>query len=101
MSAFWGCEVIYFVDQYSAAVALPCERNQLQNVEVPGVAGSKAVQLFYSEVTALREKYGNCKAAINFGGPINNAVSVFGDEIYVACKIYPDNYNSRSWTRSF
>jgi hypothetical protein len=90
MSVFWSCEISYIDDQYPSAVVLPDALEQMQSLEVPSISNSPAVQQLYKEVTLLQERYGACEAVINFGGPLNNAVSVFGAEIYTACKLQPE-----------
>jgi hypothetical protein len=90
MSALWGCEISYIEDQYPSAVVLPDAAVQMQSIEIPDILGSPPVQQLHTEVDLLNERYGSCQVVINFGGPINNAVSVFGAEIYAACKIQPE-----------
>ena len=90
MSAFWGCEIQYVPDQYPSALVLADPYERMKNLTVPSLAESPAVQRLQSEVRTLRQHYGSCETAINFGGPINNAVSVLGSEIFVVCKQEPE-----------
>ncbi len=90
MSAFWGCEIQYVEDQYPSAMILPEPYERMNRLEVPALANSPAVERLRSEVRLLRKNYGLCETVINFGGPLNNAVSVFGSEIFVVCKQEPD-----------
>jgi len=41
------------------------------------------------EVRLLQAHYGRCEVAINYGGALNNAVSVLGEEILATCKAEP------------
>jgi hypothetical protein len=90
MSAFWGCEVVYLRDQAPHAVALPDAWDRMHNLELPQVAGSRVAQRTLDNARILCECYGSCDAAINYGGPLNNAVSVLGEAIYLACAGEPD-----------
>ena len=90
MSAFWGCEVAYVTDQFPSAVTLPNADQRLRHLRVPNVEESPVVQQLRMEYRQLVERYGHCEAVVNFGGPLNNAVSVLGSEIYIACKTEPD-----------
>ena len=90
MSAFWGCEVEYIVDQFPSAIVLPDAFQRMENLAVPHPPDSAAVRQLYSEARLLRERYGHCQATINFGGPLNNAVSVFGAEVLALCKAQPE-----------
>jgi hypothetical protein len=47
------------------------------------------VRRAFAEAEVLRERYGSCDGSINLGGPLNNAVSVFGEEILAACLADP------------
>jgi hypothetical protein len=89
MSAFWGCEVIYFPDQWPHAVALPDAGDRMKNLELPDKDTSPALQLALKNARLLEEHYGHCQGVVNFGGPINNAVSVLGEEIFAACAAEP------------
>lgn len=89
MSAFWGCEVVYLSDQWPHAAAFPDAYSCMQELVIPEVDNSPAVQLLFTNARLLEEKYGKCRAAINYGGPLNNAVSVLGEAIFVLCAENP------------
>jgi hypothetical protein len=90
MSAFWGCEVAYVTDQFPSAVILPDADQRIQHLHLPDIEESPVVQHLRMEYRQLVARYGHCEAAVNYGGPLNNAVSVLGPAIYLACKAEPD-----------
>lgn len=90
MSAFWGCAVEYFPDQWPHAVVLPDARQRLPGLRVPDPTASPAMQLIYRNAALLEQRYGRCQGVINFGGPLNNATSVLGEEIFAACAGEPE-----------
>ena len=81
VAAFWGCGIRYFRDQPPAAVVLPEAAERLAHCQVPPVNTSPVVRKALSDARQLRERYGSCDGGINWGGPLNNAVSVFGEDI--------------------
>jgi len=84
VAAFWGCEIRYFRDQPPAAVVLPEAAERLAHCQAPPVDASPVVLKALSDARRLQERYGSCEGAINWGGPLNNAVSVFGEAILQA-----------------
>jgi hypothetical protein len=90
MSAFWGCQIVYQADHFPAALPLPDARRRMENLEVPDLDSSPIVQRILDQARSLRERHGACRAWMDFGGPLNNAVSVFGDEILLALAAEPD-----------
>ena len=90
MSAFWGCEVVYFADQWPHAVPLPQAGEHMAQLRFPRVESSAAAQLLLRNARILIEQYGSCRAVINYGGPLNNAVSVLGEAIFMACAAQPE-----------
>lgn len=90
MSAFWGCKVVYQRDHAPAAIPLPDARRRMENIEVPDIDSSPVIQRAMQSARELKEQYGACKAEVMWGGPLNNAVSVFGDEILAVCVEAPD-----------
>jgi uroporphyrinogen-III decarboxylase len=90
MSSFWGCEVAYMPDQWPHALAHTNAYDRMQNLEVPEVHTSPGVQLIIKNARLLEERYGFCHAEINFGGPLNNAVSILGEEIFIECAAEPE-----------
>jgi hypothetical protein len=89
MAAFWGCEIVHQPGHAPAALVLPDARRRMASLEVPDVRTSPIAQRALDDAVALRERHGSCAAAVNYGGPLNNAVSVFGDEILLACAADP------------
>ena len=85
MSAFWGCEIAYLVDQWPHATPLHDSWARMHELMLPDVKTSTPVQLLFRNARILEAHYGSCKAVINYGGPLNNAVSVLGEEIFILC----------------
>jgi hypothetical protein len=90
MSAFWGCEVAYFPDQWPHAVALPDAGRRMETLGVPDLETSQPAKLLLGNAGILEARYGRCRALINYGAPLNNAVSVLGEEIFAACAADPE-----------
>ena len=90
MSALWGCEVAYFPDQWPHAVPLPNASQRMQSLDLPDLGKSPVVQMLNQNASLVEDKFGTCQVIINFGGPLNNAVSVFGEEIFSACAGEPE-----------
>jgi hypothetical protein len=90
LAAFWGCEIVHLPGQAPAALPLPNARERMQTLEVPDLETSPVVQRTFDQAREMCAKHGSCKAWFNFGGPLNNAVSVFGEEILAACLDEPD-----------
>jgi hypothetical protein len=90
MSAFWDCEVIYLPGQWPHATPLPDAETRCRNLAVPDVENSLAVQLARKNAHILEERYGRVKSAVNFGGPLNNAVSVLGEAVFALCAGEPE-----------
>ena len=69
---------------------MPDARARMEELEVPDPGTSRVVKRALSEARLLRERYGCCYGGFNTGGPLNNAVSVFGEEVLVACLTDPE-----------
>ena len=85
MSAFWNCEVIYLPDQWPHATPYPDAASRVFHLDVPEMKHSFAVELAFRNAKILEDRYGKVNSAVNFGGPLNNAVSVLGEEIFALC----------------
>jgi hypothetical protein len=90
MAALWGCQVIYPLDGAPCEVSLPDARERMVDLRVPDIDSSPVVQLALGNAGVMKERYGRCDSAINYGGPLNNAVSVFGGEFLTACATQPE-----------
>lgn len=90
MSAFWGCEIVHQAGHAPAALPLPDPRRRMENLEVPDLDSSQVIQRILTEAHGLKERCGACRAEIVLGGPLNNAVSVFGDEILLTLAAEPE-----------
>lgn len=90
MSAFWDCEVNYLPGQWPHATPLPEAEARMKNLTVPDVDNSPAIQLARKNARILEERYGRVQSAVNFGGPLNNAVSVLGEAAFATCANEPE-----------
>ena len=90
MAAFWGGEVVYPPAAVPAALVLPDARERMAGLEVPDVATSPVAQRAFGDAERLKNEHGTCAAAVNYGGPLNNAVSVLGQDILTVCAEDPD-----------
>ncbi len=90
MSALWGCRIVYPPDGAPCEVALPDARERMKDLQVPDIESSPVVQLSLKNAQLLKEQYGMCDSAINYGGPLNNAVSVFGGDFLYTCAAQPE-----------
>jgi hypothetical protein len=90
MSAFWGCEIEYVTDQFPSAIVLPDPAERMLDLQVPSIEDSPVIEHMRWEVRLLQEHYGHCQAAVNYGGPLNNAVSVLGAEVLFTCLAQPE-----------
>jgi hypothetical protein len=89
MSAYWGCDVDYINDQWPHAAPLHVSSEKLTGLEMPDIENSSAVQLVRRNARILTDHYGHCRSAINYGGPLNNAVSVLGETAFEICAADP------------
>ena len=89
MAAFWGCRIVFVPDQAPSAEVLPDARARMETLEVPDLGTSPVIQRAMAEARLLRERYGCCSGDFNSGGPLNNAVSVFGEEMLIVCETAP------------
>ncbi len=85
MAAFWGCPIRYLPDQPPAAIPLENPRQHMEGIFVPEIASSAVVAKAFSDAARLKDAFGAVTAGINFGAPLNNAVSIYGEEILAAC----------------
>ncbi len=90
MAAFWGCEIVYPADGVPSEVSLPDAAERMRHLRLPDVDSSPVARRALENARRLRLRYGKCESAINFGGPLNNAVSVLGGEFLAACAAEPE-----------
>lgn len=90
MSALWGCEIHFDPGHAPAAIPLPEPHTRMQNLAVPDLDTAPVMQQTLADAELLWNTYGACESGINYGGPLNNAVSVFGAEIIYACAAEPE-----------
>jgi hypothetical protein len=84
MSAYWGCRIHYQPDQAPAAIALDDPAGRVESLQPPPIDTSLVVERALKEANLLAGRYGGCDGGINYGSPLNNAVSVLGEEILAA-----------------
>lgn len=90
MAALWGCEIVYEPGRAPAALSLPEPRRCMEQLRSPDLDASPVIKKTIEKAEDLKRRHGRCQACINFGGPLNNAVSVFGEEILAVCAEAPD-----------
>jgi len=90
MAAVWGCEIRYFANQAPSAVVLPDAAGVLESCRAPDLHYSRVVQRALSDARLLQARYGACEGGVNYGGPLNNAVTVLGEEVLRALVERPD-----------
>ena len=90
MAAFWGCKIRYLPDQPPAAIALEDPLKHMETIKVPSIEDSPVVEKAFADAARLKEAFGKVQSGINFGAPLNNAVSVYGEEILAACVGEPE-----------
>ena len=84
MSAYWGCQIHYQPDQAPAAIALDDPAGRVESLQPPAIDVSLVVERALKDAALLANRYGGCEGAFNEGSPLNNAVSVLGEEILAA-----------------
>ena len=89
MAALWGCDITYALDHAPSAIALDHPEDRMPRLSMPDVAQSALVRKFHQDAVTLTRRYGHCDTSVNIGGPLNNAVSVFGEAILAACASDP------------
>lgn len=81
LPALFGCEIVFQDDQAPSYHHLPVGSAGESNViPRPDLATNRWAQEFRRQGNILIEKYGFTDAAINFGGPLNGAVAILGNE---------------------
>jgi hypothetical protein len=93
MAAFWGCNIRYLPDQPPAAIVLEDPHQHMETISLPDIESSPVVEKAFADAARLRQAFGKVQSGINFGGPLNNAVSVYGEEILAACVGEPELAN--------
>jgi hypothetical protein len=84
MSAYWGCQIHYQPDQAPAAIALDDPAQRIESLQLPTIDPSPVVERAMKDAHLLADRYGGCEGSFNEGSPLNNAVSVLGEEILAA-----------------
>ena len=90
MAALWGCDIKYMPDHDPSAIALSDGFDRVLKAEVCAFHESPIVRQCFEDARVLRRHYGKCSGGINLGGPLNNAVSVLGEDVLMACAAEPD-----------
>ena len=81
LPALFGCEIVFQDDQapsyHHLAVTSAAE---IAAIAKPNLATNRWANEFRRQGAILLDKYGSTDAAINFGGPLNGAVAILGNE---------------------
>jgi len=81
LPALFGCEIVFQDDQAPSYHHLPVgSAGEINVIPRPDLATNRWAQEFRRQGKILLEKYGFTDAAINFGGPLNGAVAILGNE---------------------
>lgn len=81
LPALFGCEIIFQDDQAPSYHHLPIQSAaEIAALTRPDLESSRWVQEFRRQGAILLEKYGWTDASINFGGPLNGAVAILGNQ---------------------
>ena len=76
-----GCEIVFQDDQAPTCHHLPMTSAvEVAAIPRPDIANNRWAQEFRRQGSILVGRYGSVDAAINFGGPINGAVTILGNE---------------------
>ena len=81
LPGLFGCEIIFQDDQAPSCHHLPVSSAaELAAIPKPDLATNHWAQEFRRQGAILSSRYRDVDAAINFGGPINGAVTILGNE---------------------
>ena len=81
LPGLFGCEIIFQDDQAPSCRHLPVtSAAELSAIRKPDLEANRWVREFQRQGAILLSKYGFTDAAINYGGPINGAVTILGNE---------------------
>ncbi len=81
LPALFGCEIIFQDDQAPSYHHLPVSSAaEIAAIAPPDLATNRWANEFRRQGAILLEKYGSTDATINYGGPLNGAVAILGNE---------------------
>jgi uroporphyrinogen-III decarboxylase len=81
LPGLFGCEIIFQDDQAPSCHHLPItSAAELAAIPKPNLETNRWAQEFRRQGATLSSRYRHIDAAINFGGPINGAVTTLGNE---------------------
>jgi hypothetical protein len=81
LPGLFGCEIIFQDDQAPSCHHLPVESAaKIAAIPGPDLTMNRWAREFRRQGEILRSRYGSVDAAINFGGPLNGAVTILGNE---------------------
>jgi uroporphyrinogen-III decarboxylase len=81
LPALFGCEIIFQDDQAPSYHHLPVEdATTLASLTLPDLKTNPWAREFRRQAHILVERYGWTDASINFGGPLNGAIAILGNE---------------------
>jgi hypothetical protein len=79
--ALFGCEIFFQNDQAPSCRHLPVNSGpDIDAIPKPDLKANHWVEEFQKQGNLLVDRYGRVDATINYGGPLNAAVSVLGSE---------------------
>jgi uroporphyrinogen-III decarboxylase len=81
LPALFGCEIVFQDDQAPSYHHLPtASAAEFACIPRPDLETNRWAQQFRRQGAILLDKYGFTDAAINYGGPLNGAVAILGNE---------------------
>ena len=81
LPGLFGCEIVFQDDQAPTCHHLPvASAAEISAIPRPDLAANRWAQEFRRQGAILLERYGAVDADINFGGPLNGAVTILGNE---------------------
>jgi len=87
LPALFGCEIVFQDDQAPTCRHLPVTSAvDVAAISKPDLGTNRWAQEFRRQGAIIMSKYGYTDAAINYGGPLNGAVTILGNEalLYLA-----------------
>jgi len=86
----FGCDMVYTRNQAPACISHDYDFDVLAELDMPDLARSDVFKKGLSDAKELKAKYGFVHSAINAGGPVNAAVSIFGESFIACCVAEPE-----------
>ena len=91
LPGLFGCEMIFQDDQAPSCHHLPVTcAEDLAAIPKPDLESNPWAQEFRRQGAILLDRYGSVDAAINYGGPINGATTILGNEAFLYLSAAPE-----------